>query len=76
MQITYRMPPNHVIVLILLLVPIFIYLLWISGKHILSVLNHNVLVKKMEDEARREETQAAEEARVAAEVPAPVASQR
>ena len=76
MQITYRMPPNHVIVLILLLVPIFIYLLWISGKHILSVLNHNVLVKKMEDEARREETQATEEARVAAEVPPPVASQR
>ena len=76
MQITYRMSPNHVIVLILLLVPIFIYLLWISGKHILSVLNHNVLVKKMEDEARREETQAAEEARVTAEVPAPVASQR
>ncbi len=62
------MPPNHVIVLILLLVPIFIFMLWRFGKHLLDILGHNLLMKMMDKEAQREEAQPTGEARVAAEI--------
>lgn len=62
------MRPSHVVVLILLLVPIFIFLLWRFGKHLLDVLGHNLLIKMMEKEAHRGEAQPSGEAGVTAGV--------